>query len=86
MWKAAFTPQMDVIPGILTSIPLMIFCVMYQQNVPQVYSELNQRSLTKMRKVLIDTSVVSIVVYAFAGFFGYVTWVEYSGIENLANS
>jgi len=30
MWQAAFKPQMDILPGIVSCIPLMIFCVMYQ--------------------------------------------------------
>jgi hypothetical protein len=39
-----------------------------------------------MKNVLVDTSIVLTIVYALAGFFGYVTWVRYESIETLANS
>ena len=83
---AALDPQMPLFSGIVTCIPLIIFCVMYQQNVPQVYSEITNTSLPKMKQVLTWTTLIVSGVYSMAGFFGYVTWVNYTGISGLAQA
>eukprot|EP00345_Euplotes_harpa_P014465 CAMPEP_0168355826 /NCGR_PEP_ID=MMETSP0213-20121227/24802_1 /TAXON_ID=151035 /ORGANISM="Euplotes harpa, Strain FSP1.4" /LENGTH=236 /DNA_ID=CAMNT_0008368151 /DNA_START=903 /DNA_END=1613 /DNA_ORIENTATION=- len=57
--------------GLTGSIPFVIFAFMYQPSVPIIYNELNQKTTSSMRKVLIFGSVVVVSLYILAAIFGY---------------
>lgn len=59
------------IKGIASSIPFVIFAFMYQPTVPIIYNELNDKTTSGMRKVLIFGSIVVVILYIVASSFGY---------------
>jgi amino acid permease len=81
----ALFPQLPVFHGVVTSIPVIIYCMMYSQNAPQIYAELKHKSLDNMKTVIVKASVVVATTYIFAGFFGYATWVSYLQLYKLAS-
>lgn len=44
------------------------------------------RSLAKMKKILVQNSVIVCCVYIAVGFFGYVTWVAHSDVNAIVQS
>ena len=59
------------ISGISSSIPFVIFAFMYQPTVPIIYNELNNKTTSGMRKVLILGSITVIFLYILSSTFGY---------------
>ena len=53
------------------AIPFIVFSYMYQPVVPVIYTELKNRSRSKMRKILACGSVFVIFVYIIDAAFGY---------------
>lgn len=53
------------------AIPFIVFSYMYQPVVPVIYTELKNRSRSKMRQILACGSVFVIFVYIIDAAFGY---------------
>ena len=53
------------------AIPFIVFSYMYQPIVPIIYTELNNRSRSKMRGILVFGSVFVISIYILDATFGY---------------
>ena len=68
------------ITGISSSIPFVIFSFMYQPTVPIIYNELNNKTTSGMRKVLILGSIVVVILYILASTFGYLGVVAQSSM------
>ena len=62
------------IHGIFTSLPLVIFAYMYQVNVPAIYTELSNPNMSNIKTVLIIGTILAVIVYVFAGMFGYASF------------
>ena len=50
---------------------MIVFAFLYQKNVPEVYFELENRSINKMNGVTITATVISTLSYIIIGTFGY---------------
>jgi len=86
VYSAAFQPKMPLLQGVMTSVPLIIFVMMIQQVIPSIYSELQNRSLKTMRKVLIRNYWLVAFLYCLVGFFGYATWVAHNNVHQITQS
>jgi len=62
--------------NIVIAIPFIIFCFMYQPNVPQTYSELKVKTPAQMTKVLLSANVVAVAVYMIVGTTGYLIFAD----------
>lgn len=62
--------------SIINAVPFIIFLYMYQPNIPQTYSELQQKTPKTMSKVLFRANLSAVVVYLLVGFFGYLTFAD----------
>jgi amino acid permease len=60
--------------GVFNSLPLIIFGFMYQINVPALYTELKERNLGNIYKVLMIGTLMACVCYVIAGVFGFVSF------------
>lgn len=60
--------------GIFGSLPLIIFSYMYQVNVPQIYQELEVKTLANAKKVIILGTILAAVAYMVGGIFGYIAF------------
>jgi amino acid permease len=56
---------------------------MYQPNTPAIYTELKQRNLTNIKKVLFSGTLLASICYIMVGMFGYVTFSKRPDIEAL---
>lgn len=54
---------------------------MYQPNLPSVYSELQVKTPATMWKVLLSATIIAVVSYAMAGYFGYATFALYPDVD-----
>ncbi|CAI2361009.1 unnamed protein product [Moneuplotes crassus] len=57
--------------GIADGIPFAVFAFMYQQNVPIIYRELNQKSYRKMSIVMISGTTFATFLYIVVSICGY---------------
>ena len=57
--------------GMSRAIPFIVFSYMYQPIVPIIYTELNNRSRSKMRAILAFGSIFVITIYILDATFGY---------------
>jgi len=73
-WSYACSAPTISYQGIFASLPLIIFAFMYQPNTPAIYTELKQRNLTNIKKVLFSGTLLASVCYILVGMFGYVTF------------
>ena len=73
-FKAAHDQTKITGKGIFNCLPLVIFSFMYQVNIPAIYSELADKSLTTMNKVLVFGTLGASFLYIFAGIFGFVAF------------
>lgn len=55
-------------------LPLVIFAFMYQINVPAIYNELTDKSITTMKTVLVYGTSGAAILYIFCGVFGVVAF------------
>ena len=62
--------------SVASSLPLIIFSYMYQTNVPQIYQELENKSLPKAKKLLGLGTTLAACVYIVAGIFGYIAFAD----------
>ncbi len=60
--------------AIFNCLPLIIFSFMYQVNIPAIYSELADKSLKTMNKVLVLGTLGASFLYIIAGIFGLVAF------------
>jgi len=44
MFAASFSSSMSMLQGLVQSMPTLIFLLMYQPQIPQIYNELKQKS------------------------------------------
>jgi len=75
-WAFACSEPTISYQGIFASLPLIIFAFMYQPNTPAIYTELKQRNLTNIKKVLFSGTLLASVCYIMVGMFGYVTFAK----------
>ena len=69
--------------GIASSLPLIIFSYMYQVNIPQIYQELENKSLPKAKRLLGLGTTLAAIVYITAGIFGYIAFADGSTVKQL---
>ena len=62
--------------GIFGALPTIIFSYMYQINVPALYSELEEKSLSGALKVLVCGTVLTAMMYISAGMFSYAAFAD----------
>ena len=67
--------------GIFNSFPLIVFAFLYHPNLPTVYQELSTKNLTNMWKVIIIATLIAVVCYVIAGFFGFATFATYFDVD-----
>ena len=60
--------------GVCNSISIIIFAFMYQINIPALYTELEIKTLPNMRLVVISGTIMAVILYILAGFFGYMSF------------
>jgi len=60
--------------GFLNSFGMIVFCYMYQMNIPEMYAELDRRSYKRMGKVVYGASNIVYSMYIVVGLFGYLTF------------
>ena len=82
-FKAGHEKAQLSLSGIASSLPLIIFSYMYQINIPQIYQELEVKSLGNAKKLLFTGTSMAAVVYICAGIFGYVTFADGSTVKQL---
>jgi len=70
----AYNAPVISVSGIFASLPLIIFAFMYQPNTPAIYTELKQRNLTNIKKVLFSGTLLASACYIMVGMFGYATF------------
>lgn len=81
--KIATTKVNVSLNGIFSSFPLVVFSFMYQPNLPGVYQELKDKSLPNMWKVICSATLIAVICYSLAGFFGYATFANYPNVEQI---
>jgi len=64
--------------GVFSSLPLLTFSCIYQQNLPMLYSELRYRNYPRISRVIMRGLSVGVLAYIATGFFGYATFVNKS--------
>jgi Transmembrane amino acid transporter protein len=64
--------------AIFNCLPLIIFSFMYQVNIPAIYTELADKSLQNMKKVLTLGTLGASFLYIIAGIFGLVAFAAVS--------
>ncbi len=62
--------------ALLEVVPFVVFLYMYQGMLPQLYRELDRRSLNRMDKVMYRSSVGSVLIYLLAATVGYLTFSD----------
>jgi|LauGreDrversion4_2_1035121.scaffolds.fasta_scaffold390453_2 amino acid permease len=62
--------------GVFSSIPLITFACIYQQNLPMLYNELRYKNLPRINRVIMRGLSVTVIAYVFTGIFGYATFVN----------
>ena len=67
--------------GIFNSFPLIVFSFMYQPNLPSVYSELQTKTTKTMWRVIIAATLIAVICYTLAGYFGYATFAAYPNVD-----
>jgi len=55
---------------------MILFAYMFQVNITMIYNELERKNMRRMNKVVWRGSIVGMLMYAFVGVFGYLTFVE----------
>lgn len=60
--------------GVFNCLPLIIFSYMYQINIPGIYTELSDKSMKSMTKVLVLGTASATVAYVIAGIFGFIAF------------
>eukprot|EP00347_Sterkiella_histriomuscorum_P013193 403365653 len=61
---------------IVESIPFIVFLYMYQGIIPQMYKELDRRSLNRMDRIILRSSYGIVLIYLVIGIFGYLTFSD----------
>ncbi|CAI2366833.1 unnamed protein product [Moneuplotes crassus] len=56
---------------VANALPFVVFSFMYQPNMPIIYTELNQKSYSKMNKVVTYGTTIGVVLYITVSTFGY---------------
>jgi amino acid permease len=70
-FKAAHHEKQLSSTAIFNCLPLIIFSFMYQINIPAIYSELSDKSITNMNRVLSFGTLGASLLYILAGVFGF---------------
>ncbi|CDW86898.1 UNKNOWN [Stylonychia lemnae] len=60
--------------GVTESFPMILFAYMFQVNITMIYNELERKNMRRMNKVVWRGSFVGMLMYAFVGIFGYLTF------------
>lgn len=71
--------------SVFNSMPLVLFSYMYQTNIPMIYEELDDKSPSRMWRVLLYGTFGSSISYIIAGVFGYMTFSTYPNVADLMN-
>jgi amino acid permease len=70
------TVGLNADPVLLGAIPIMCFAYSCHFNVPPIYEALEGRSFAKMKTVCSKSILISYLVYAASGVFGYLVFLE----------
>jgi amino acid permease len=64
---------------IFNCLPLIIFAFMYQINIPAIYSELTEKSMENMQKIIGYGTFGAGTLYIITGVFGYAAFAASRG-------
>ena len=56
---------------------------MYQPNLPSVYQELTHKTPKTMQRVILFSTIVAVMCYIFAGYFGFATFAAYPNVDEI---
>jgi len=64
------------IQGIFNTWSMSLFAYQCHSNIPDVFVELEKKSIKRMKKVLTYNNIICFVCYSTIGFFGYLTFAN----------
>ena len=66
---------------VLSALPIYMYAFSFQVNVPGVHLDLKDRSLSRMKKVVILALFVCTCIYAPIAIFGYLSQMDPGPVE-----
>lgn len=75
-WKAGGENTKISPFGFFNSFSTVIFAFMYQMNIPALYTELEVKTLPKIRTVVVAGTILAVCLYIMAGIFGYISFAD----------